>query len=203
MSGQYVIPVPYGRHRPRRMRTPALLRETRQDLRDQPGFADARAPDDSHDVPGAFTPGSVEAVQELLQLAFAADERGALRRRGPVRFRKGAPRPQGTERGHRLGLALRRDRLARFVLDRVAREPFGERADDDLAGLRSRLQPGGDVDGVARHQEVALLARPGDHLAAVHADPQREGEPEIPTEVGDRVAHRERRPRRPFGVIFV
>jgi len=41
-----------------------LLRETLQDLRDQPGFADARVPDDGHDVPGAFIARSAEGVQQ-------------------------------------------------------------------------------------------------------------------------------------------
>ncbi len=48
---------------------------------------------------------------------------------------------------------------SRLVLDGVPGEACGERADDDLTGVRSLLEPGGDVDRVARHEELAVVAR--------------------------------------------
>ena len=55
--------------------------------------------------------------------------------------------------------------------------------DADPAGLRERLQPGGDVDAVAIN--VAAL---GDHIAEVDADPK--GDPLIVGDIGIAVEHR-------------
>src|SRR5205823_14379072 len=115
------------------------LREARHDFGDQPGLADARIPDDRDEVPGALCGGPLDAVEELAQLACAADEGGRQRGCAAVRYRDGASRSQGPKCRHRLGPASRDDRVARFVLDRIASEAFGERADDDLIRFGSGL----------------------------------------------------------------
>ena len=60
------------------------------------------------------------------------------------------------------------------VLDRDAGELLGERADDDLADVRSLLDARGDIDDVARHEELTRRTRLGYGFAAVDADSRRE-----------------------------
>ena len=118
--------------------------------------------------------------------------------------RDGAPSLHGAVRRHRFRFSLGDDRCARFVLDEVACQSLGQRANNDLSWLGSGLQPRDDVYCVASHQELAVLVdAPGRHLAGVHADPKRDGDRELPVEIGERVTHRERRANRPLRVVVV
>jgi hypothetical protein len=69
-------------------------------------------------------------------------------------------------RRHELGLALRSNGIDSLDLDRVASELERRVAEDDLAGLRSLLQSGGHVHGVAGNERVT---RPCHDLACVDA----------------------------------
>ena len=96
--------------------------------------------------------------------------------------------------GDRLCLSLECERLDLLHLDRVAHERERRRAEQDLAGLRRLLEPGGDVDGVARRQPLLGAC---DHLAGVDADPS------LDVELGKRIAHLRRRTHRPQRVVLV
>ena len=70
-------------------------------------------------------------------------------------------------------------------------------AHDDLAGVRSLLESRAHVHGVAG-DERAVRVGVDDHLAGVHADSQRERR----VELGETLAHCERRVKRTFGVVL-
>ena len=177
--------------------------DSRHTFADEPRLPDSRVPDDGDQIAGALILRTFEGLEQLPQLARPSDE-GGIERVSPTM--RGRARAVGTERAEGdqgLDLALRDDRFPRLVLDRVAGQSRGERADHDFAGLRSLLQSGGDVDRVACHEELTVIAHTGDHLAAVDADAERERDSRVVIEVGDRITHRERRPDRPFSVVLV
>ena len=78
----------------------------------------------------------------------------------------GAAHRDQAERGDRLGLALEGQRRDGLDLDLVARQPIGERAEDDLAGAGGLLEPGRGVHRVAGDQPLAEARVAGDDLAA-------------------------------------
>ena len=91
--------------------------------------------------------------------------------------------------------------------DSVSHETVSRLADQDLARLRCFLETLGDVDRLTRDEEMPLRVVAGDHLAGVHADPG--GEPDAPrtlelvVEGGQRLAHLDRGPNRPEGIVLV
>ena len=91
--------------------------------------------------------------------------------------------------------------------DSVAHEHVRRLPDQDLVRLRRLLEALGDVDGLSGDEEVPLRVVAGDHLAGVDADPV--GKPDAPdplqlvVEDGECLAHLDRRPHRPQGVVLV
>ena len=77
---------------------------------------------------------------------------------------------QQTERLDGLRLPLERERLDRLDTHRIPYEEPRLGADEDLARGGRLLEPGGDVDGVAGDEGLALAA--DDHLARVDPDPR-------------------------------
>ena len=114
---------------------------------------------------------AVDQRAQQLGLLLAADQR--RRRPGRARARPGDEHPRRLPGRHRLRLALQLERLERLVGDRLRGEPVGGLADGDAARPAGRLQPRGDVDGVAHHR-VAVADGAGHHLAGVDPDAQRE-----------------------------
>ena len=102
-----------------------------------------------------------------------------------------AQKPVG---GDRLGLTLQLERLDGLDLGGIADQCERRASDQHLAGLRGLLQPRGDVHRIARCQP---LLRPGHHFAGHDADPRLEAE------LGQRVAHLDRRPQRAKRVVLV
>jgi hypothetical protein len=77
-----------------------------------------------------------------------------------------------------LRLALQLERLDLFDLDVVSNEPVGHRAQQDLLGACSLLQPRGHVHRVPGDETLSGDRVARDHHAGVHAGP--DGEPHAP-----------------------
>ena len=73
-------------------------------------------------------------------------------------------------------------------------------ADQDLARRRRLLEPGGDVDGIARDERLALA---GHDLARVHARAERERDGQLLAERRQPLADLRHRPHRPQRVVLV
>jgi hypothetical protein len=104
------------------------------------------------------------------------------------------PRRDQPERGDRLGLSLQHQRLDRLRHDRGAGERKRLGTDQHLARSSGLLQAGRDVDCIARREP---LRRACDDLA------RRDADPSVDPEIGERVAHFDRRPARAKGVVLV
>ena len=76
ISAQYVMPAPYGRQRPRRMRTSPLLGDPSQDLGDQARLADPGRAKDGHDRSAAVLDDAGEDLLQPSDFAFPADQAG-------------------------------------------------------------------------------------------------------------------------------
>ena len=85
-----------------------------QNLRDEPGLADARIADDRHQLAALLGLHALPCLPEDRELALASDEQRLV---PPLRRLAHAQEPVG---GNRLGLALQLERLDRLDLDRVA-----------------------------------------------------------------------------------
>ncbi len=119
----------------------------------------------------------VEVVAQTLELALPTDDRRVEATHEAGRLRVDVEQPIRRD-GGALALELELDGLD---LHRVPDELLRLLPDQDLAGLRVLLEPGRDVDGVARDERVALA---GHDLARVHADPRpqpdrRDGRPQL------------------------
>ena len=181
----------------RRCQTGGKLAELGQ----QPTLPDPRLADDRQEPPAAFVQRPVQRSPEPFQLHSAADQ--AHRSRG------GGSRPGRTRtpHGHRLRLALRLDRIEPLVVEQALRLTIGQLADCDSSHRRGRLQPGGRVDDVARHDPLAELgasAELDDRLAAVDPDPHAQVEVGLcRIQIVDRLEHAQTGPNRPFGIVLV
>jgi len=69
-----VIPRPYERQRPRRIRA----RGSTSEFLDQPRFADACLRDERHEPAGGLPDGGVELARKRAELALPADDRAAI-----------------------------------------------------------------------------------------------------------------------------
>ena len=116
---------------------------------------------------------------------------------------RGVQRADGEPGVDRLGLALRRDRINRLVLDCLAGGRVGLSSGEDATDRRGRLQPRGGVHDVAcNHRLTELRPRPerDQRLAGV------DGDPDLHVELAKlvhAVAHRQRGTHRPLGVVAV
>ena len=126
---------------------------------------------------------------ERCQLPLAPDQR-----RVEPSFRDRGRNGNEPPRGHRLTLALQRQRLDGIRLDRDSGQTQRRLAEQGLTGLRGLLQPRGNVDGVTRREP---LLGASDHLAATDADPA------LDAELGQGQLHLRRRPERAHGIVFV
>jgi hypothetical protein len=132
--------------------------------------------------------------------------RASDHRRVQIARQAGCPGFDGdeTKRRDALLLAFELERLERLDNDGIACERERLGADQDLARVCSRLQAGGDVDGIARHERLA----PRRHdLARVDPDPEIEGRAEVALELGVEqaapVAQLGGGPHGPNGVVLV
>ena len=88
-----------------------------------------------------------------------------------------------------LGLAFQAQWLELAVGDHVSAEALRALTDEDSPDRRCRLEPRGDVHGVAQDR-VALADAPGQHLAGVDPHPQREPQAELLGKRAVQLAHR-------------
>jgi len=133
-----------------------LLREAR--------LADAGRPKDREQRARPFREHPRPGACQQLRLPIAADERCV--ESPDVRLLAG-DRDEAVGR-QRFGLSLRLEWRKQLDVDGVPHQPVGIRPQQHLADPGRLLQPGRDVDGVARDEGVAT---PRDDLARVEADP--------------------------------
>ena len=178
--------------------------ETGQELLDQTRLADARGPEHRDELAGAVLEDRVEPLPELGELPPAPDHR---RPEGPRDGSRDVEHPEEPPRGDPFGLALQGERIDRFRLDDVADQPIRVVPDEDPAGRGVLLEPGGDVDGVARDERLPRRRVPGDDLAGVHADAHLDRDaaiaPELLVQCGQPFAHLDRRAHGPQRVVLV
>ena len=123
-------------------------RERRQNLRGEPRLADTRVADDRNQLAALLGLHALPGFPEKRELALAADERVPV---APLRRVVHVKQPVG---GNRLGLALQLQRLDRLDVSCVADERERRCADQHLARRGRLLQPGSDVDRVARREPL-------------------------------------------------
>ena len=183
-TGQYVIPSPYGRQRPRT--TVASM--------------EARASAASRDLPTPASPTTVTSSQRCSDRtrshASSQDRELALtaHEQLPVPALRRVTHPQQPIGGNRVGLALQLERFDRLDVGCVADERERRLADQHLTRLRRLLQPSGDVDRVPGREP---LLRPRHHLTRHDADPP------LQPQLGQRVSHLHGRPHRAQRVVLV
>ena len=170
-----------------------------EQLRHQPRLADTRHADERDELWGLLLTRPRQGVAEEINLLLAADQRPA----GTARDVDARPRARldRLPDGNRGRLPLRRDRLVLAIRKRRRRRPVGRLVDENSVHRRSRLEPRGRVDDVARGHPLSL-ARPGaepyERLAG------RDGDPELELLLfDDPVADREGRADGALGVVLV
>jgi len=147
------------------------LRDVAAHLRQQPGLADARLAEHHRDAAGALAQ-PLERLPQRRHLGGPADERrahaGEAARRERLR-----PRPQAREGADPLVVPLHGEGRHRAEVERPPGGGVRGRADQDLAGPGVLLEAGGEVDHLARHQELPLRGgrRVRHHLAGGDPDP--------------------------------
>ena len=155
-------------------------RQTVQVLLQLPGeaaLAHARRTDDGDQVRPAILHGTADGVLEQRHLVVTADQRAADAERRPTVAAPGL-HGDGLPGGHGDGLAAQLQDGQLAVLDDVPGGGVGGGAHDDGTRFRRSLQARRGVDGIAGHEQVALVAGAGEvheHLAGLDADPQRQG----------------------------
>src|SRR6185437_9658964 len=178
-----------GKHlRSRRQRVAELLRE--------PALADAGLAEEGDEVRARGLRHAVERVGEERELALAVDERD-----------RPAGRPQ-REAGHRPRAdgsleALRGDVAPRTDLDVLADQVTRRLPEEDLSRLRGLLKPRREVHRGAEHDAPDGRIRDDGDRAGVDADadPERNGQAEPLSELGDALLDVERGPDRPQRVF--
>ena len=183
-----------------------LLPEPLLERREQPRLADPRLAGEEHH-PALAAPGLPPAPQQQVDLLLAADQRRqgrGVERLEPARRRADA---EDAVRADRRGEALGLDRAQVGALEQVADEPARGLGDHDAAGLGQRLQPGGQVRGLA--DDRLLPGGPAAEQVADHDQPGRDADadpergPGRPLEVARRRHEREPGADRPLGVVLV
>ncbi len=157
-------------------------------LRNQARLPDAGLPDDRDELAAPLRLHCVPRFPEELALALAPDEPRLV---APRRHVADVQQP---EDGNRCGLALQRERLDRLDLDRVSDQRQRRLSDQHLARLRRLLEAGGHVHRITGRQP---LLRPRHDLARHHPDPT------LQPQLGQRIAHLDRRTHRPHSVVLV
>ena len=177
--------------------------ERETELGREPRLPHARLTADVHEAPRAGDR-AFQGGAEGRQLRLASDERAHVRLDLVVAAPDDAIGRDG------LGLPLQRDRRERLELERVEGEASRRLGYEHLVQRRDRLEPLRRVHRVAHNGVRALDVapeEPGDDLAGVDADPQRETHAVLALEVVvqrlDGTLHGERGADRAFGVVLV
>ena len=135
------------------------------ELENEARLADAGRPEHGEELTRAVAHRSGVRLDELLQLAAAADERSIEPSLEARRVRSDTQQPVGDER---LRLSFCVDRLGTFEFERaLGKLPRGV-PDQNVARLRGLLEPRGDVDGVTGRKGAALARH---DLAGVDSHP--------------------------------
>ena len=202
-AGLLLKDLPDGPVRPRRpvRKAPAdaergVLRaslEPRPQLAQEAALAHAGLAEDDRELRLPAVDRALVCVAKSFELVTASDERPLVGAAGPDRRQCPDEQPAGDG----LALPLRVDVLQLAELERTPGRLRGPLAHDDLAGVRSLLEARAHVHGVPG-DERAVRVGVDDHLAGVHADPQRERR----VELGETLAHRERGMERTLGVVL-
>ena len=152
-------------------------------------------------------PGPGPAFHQYRQLVLTADERRQALAAQRLEAAFGVAFALDPEGRERQGEALEAGGPKIGQLEQAADQASGRLADDHLAGRRQRLQPGGEVRGLADHRLLAggtFADQFADHdQAGGDADPRRQGLPRRRLPSRERVDDREPRPDRPLGVVLM
>jgi hypothetical protein len=145
---------------------------------------DARLPDSGRSDDRAEPARSLlarhrEGLSQRFPFALTADERRRRARRD--RFRLG--QVEQPPRVHRRRPPFDLDRLERLRADVVRDQPVRAFPEQDLPGLGSLLQPGRDIDGIARGEGLAPGPAADEDVPRVHADPDPELDPARPQQL--------------------
>ena len=140
-----------------------LAAQRARDLACQSGLADPGRSEHGDKAASSFRHCRFECSTHSRELLSASDQRSI---EPPVESRRVFNDPQEPVGRKRLRFPLQLERLDRLDLDCIPREPHCRLTDKNVARLRRLLEPGRDVDGVARRQ--ALLGA-GDNFARVDA----------------------------------
>jgi hypothetical protein len=185
-------------HRRRRPADPVdeLARKSR--------LADPRGPDDRAQAADPLLPGAVEREPQLHQLASASDERRRERAREQRLRRAERDEPP---REHLGPSSLHRERFEGLGDDSVLDQAVGAFPEQDLVRRGGLLEPGGDMDRIARRERPAARAAADEHLAGVDAHLHREPDAVVPLQLrGERsrgLAELEPGAHGPEGVVLV
>ena len=141
------------------------------------------------------------ALEQEADLLLAADQRRELPRAQRRETVGHGARAQHARHLDRVGEALDRMGAEIGVVEQLADQGAGVRADHDAAGLGQRLQAGGAIGRVADHRLLLADQVAGDDLAGRDADPRRERHGEA--HPADRVHQVEAGPDRPLGIVLM
>jgi hypothetical protein len=185
-----------------------LARDALAQLLQDAGLADARLADELDDLPLARG-GQPPALEQERDLVLASGERcqggvAAVPRLEPTLGPALAGHAEGPHRDVEAAHALRRDL---HHVERAPEEAIGELGDDDGARLGERLEPRGQIRGLADH---GLLARGAladqvadDDEAGGDPDPHREALPLHDGQDGNGVSDGEAGPHGALGIVLV
>ena len=178
-----------------------------RELGEKPRLAHARLTEDRDQLRRLLALDPRGRETEHRDLVVAADQRRLLPCSASLVHRHGAAK--SFPASNPFALALRVEVAALRVGDHAMRRSPGSLADQDGSGLGELLQAGGDVDGVAAHDQLAtggcLATR--DDLPGVDPDPQADLSPvplcDASRERGERIPNRERGPHCALRVVLV
>ena len=154
----------------------------------QPRLSGAGVAEHGHQLTPRRVEHTLPRLPQRLELSTAADEAAVVPTLGGARDRV---EPEG---GHRLRLALERQRLEGFDDGDVFHERERLGADQDLARLCRLLQTRRDVDGVPGRQ---ASSNPADDLTSVDPDAR------LDAEIRERISHVQGRATRSQSVVLV
>ena len=171
------------------------------ELGHEPGFSRTSGTEHGHERRRPLGADAPEGIPKHAQLAIAADERRAQAFDATMLL---GDRAHERARRERLDASdtLRLDLARRVVADTAARDPVGQRADEDLAGPGGLLETRAQVHDRSGHKELGAVPGPRDGLARVHADAYFERNAFAP-QARDALAKRERRTHRAVGIVVV
>src|SRR6202162_4777577 len=142
------------------------------ELMDQRRLPDSRVAHDRHEVRPPFFNSAAVGTLQRLELSLAADEgRGQATNAARPNMRQRADEPATDDSAD---LSFGYDRHGLVELERATHRRSRAFPDEDLTGLGGLLEPGRNIDCVARDEGAAHARLPHDNVSGVHADAQRE-----------------------------